>query len=115
MILLLFILSGANLFREQQAGISGLLFSGIQDIMIPFRQSLVSFVRMRSKHCSQNTERHGSVQSTWSCTGDIVWTGRDINRLENEYFSKIANLSCSLPFMVAIGNHEPESAFYFDY
>ena len=48
-------------------------------------------------------------------TGDIVWTGRDISRFENEYFSKIANLSCSLPFMVAIGNHEHESAFYFDY
>jgi len=48
-------------------------------------------------------------------TGDIVWTGRDIDRFENEYFSKIANLSCSLPFMVSIGNHEHESAFYFDY
>jgi len=46
-------------------------------------------------------------------TGDIVWTGRDIARFETEYFSKIANLSCSLPFMVAIGNHEHESAFYF--
>ena len=48
-------------------------------------------------------------------TGDIVWTGRDINRFQTEYFNKIANLSCSLPFMVAIGNHEHESAFYFDY
>ena len=48
-------------------------------------------------------------------TGDIVWTGRDILRFQTEYFTKIANLSCSLPFMVAIGNHEHESAFYFDY
>jgi acid phosphatase type 7 len=48
-------------------------------------------------------------------TGDIVWSGRDIDRFENEYFSKIANLSCSLPFMVAIGNHEHESANYFNY
>ncbi len=48
-------------------------------------------------------------------TGDIVWTGRDIARFQTEYFTKIANLSCSLPFMVAIGNHEHESAFYFDY
>jgi acid phosphatase type 7 len=48
-------------------------------------------------------------------TGDIVWSGRDIGRFENEYFSKLANLSCSLPFMVAIGNHEHESAYYFDY
>jgi len=48
-------------------------------------------------------------------TGDIVWTGRDIDRFQTEYFNKIANLSCSLPFMVAIGNHEHESAFYFDY
>ncbi|MEI6434602.1 MAG: fibronectin type III domain-containing protein [Bacteroidota bacterium] len=48
-------------------------------------------------------------------TGDIVWNGKDINRFENEYFSKIANLSCTLPFMISIGNHEHESAFYFDY
>ena len=48
-------------------------------------------------------------------TGDIVWSGKQIERFQTEYFSLIANLSCSLPFMVAIGNHEHESANYFDY
>ena len=48
-------------------------------------------------------------------TGDIVWSGSHIARFQTEYFSLIANLSCSLPFMVAIGNHEHESAIYFDY
>ena len=48
-------------------------------------------------------------------TGDIVWKGTNIARFQNEYFTPIANLSCSLPFMVSIGNHEHESAFYFDY
>ena len=48
-------------------------------------------------------------------TGDIVWAGSEIARFQTEYFSLISNLSCSLPFMVAIGNHEHESAIYFDY
>ncbi len=48
-------------------------------------------------------------------TGDIVWKGTNIARFQNEYFTPIANLSCSVPFMVSIGNHEHESAYYFDY
>ena len=48
-------------------------------------------------------------------TGDIVYSGKDISRFQNEYFTPIANLSCSLPFMVSIGNHEHESSYYFDY
>ena len=48
-------------------------------------------------------------------TGDVVWSGSDINRFEPEYFSPISNLSCSVPFMVSIGNHEHESPHYFNY
>lgn len=48
-------------------------------------------------------------------TGDVVWSGSDINRFEPEYFTPIANLSCSVPFMVSIGNHEHESPHYFNY
>ena len=48
-------------------------------------------------------------------TGDIVYHGTTISRFQNEYFTPIAELSCSLPFMVSIGNHEHESAYYFDY
>lgn len=48
-------------------------------------------------------------------TGDIVWKGTQIDRFQTEYFTLISNLSCSLPFMISIGNHEHESAIYFDY
>lgn len=48
-------------------------------------------------------------------TGDVVWSGADINRFEPEYFNPISNLSCSVPFMVSIGNHEHESPHYFNY
>ncbi len=48
-------------------------------------------------------------------TGDVVWSGKDINRFEPEYFTPISNLSCSVPFMVSIGNHEHESPNYFNY
>lgn len=48
-------------------------------------------------------------------TGDVVWSGADINRFEPEYFTPIANLSCSVPFMISIGNHEHESPHYFNY
>ncbi|MEI7725269.1 MAG: fibronectin type III domain-containing protein [Bacteroidota bacterium] len=48
-------------------------------------------------------------------TGDVVWSGKDINRFEPEYFIPISNLSCSVPFMVSIGNHEHESPHYFNY
>ena len=48
-------------------------------------------------------------------TGDVVWSGADINRFEPEYFTPISILSCSVPFMVSIGNHEHESPHYFNY
>lgn len=48
-------------------------------------------------------------------TGDVVWSGSDINRFEPEYFTPISILSCSVPFMVSIGNHEHESPHYFNY
>jgi len=48
-------------------------------------------------------------------TGDVVWSGSDINRFEPEYFNPISILSCSVPFMVSIGNHEHESPHYFNY
>ncbi len=48
-------------------------------------------------------------------TGDIVWTGNQVERFENEYFGPISGLSCSVPFMISIGNHEHESPSYYDY
>jgi len=48
-------------------------------------------------------------------TGDIVWSGLEIERFENEYFTPIRDVSCSVPFMVSIGNHEHESPIYFSY
>lgn len=48
-------------------------------------------------------------------TGDIVWNGNDVDRYQNEFFTPISTLSCSVPVMVAIGNHERESPLYYDY
>jgi PKD repeat protein/predicted phosphodiesterase len=47
--------------------------------------------------------------------GDIVSTGSVISQYKNEYFTPYAGLSRHIPFMVTIGNHEGESANYYDY
>ena len=46
-------------------------------------------------------------------TGDIVWIGSEIARYENEFFTPIKDLSCSVPVMISIGNHERESPLYY--
>lgn len=47
--------------------------------------------------------------------GDIVTSGRVITQYENEFFTPYAGLSCSIPFMVSIGNHELDNPFYYQY
>lgn len=47
--------------------------------------------------------------------GDIVSSGGEISQYENEYFRPYASLSANIPFMVIIGNHEDESASFYDY
>jgi hypothetical protein len=48
-------------------------------------------------------------------TGDIVWKGSEIARYEDEFFTPIQYLSCSVPVMISIGNHERESPLYYSY
>jgi len=48
-------------------------------------------------------------------TGDIVWKGSQIARYEDEFFTPIKDLSCSVPVMISIGNHERESHLYYSY
>jgi hypothetical protein len=42
-------------------------------------------------------------------TGDIVWKGSEIARYEDEFFTPIQYLSCSVPVMISIGkdHHDP--------
>jgi hypothetical protein len=47
--------------------------------------------------------------------GDIVTDGRMIGGYIPEYFTPFSKLSANIPFMVAIGNHENESPFYYKY
>ncbi|MBU0489534.1 MAG: metallophosphoesterase [Bacteroidetes bacterium] len=47
--------------------------------------------------------------------GDIVTSGSIISQYENEYFNPYASLSRYIPCMVIIGNHENESANFYDY
>jgi len=48
-------------------------------------------------------------------TGDIVVNGDDVASYTKEYFNPLTNLSHGIPTMVAIGNHEEESANYYNY
>ncbi len=48
-------------------------------------------------------------------TGDIVQDGSVIGRYMNEYFNAYAGLSPYIPFMVTIGNHEAENAYYYKF
>lgn len=47
--------------------------------------------------------------------GDIVTYGWNVAEYEEEYFKPIAGLSCEIPVMVAIGNHEAEADYYYQY
>jgi len=48
-------------------------------------------------------------------TGDIVGDGSDISAYEREYFNPFSILSCSVPFMISIGNHEAENNYFYNY
>ncbi|MCP4798772.1 MAG: hypothetical protein GY893_02360, partial [bacterium] len=47
--------------------------------------------------------------------GDIVTNGWNVGEYEEEYFKPIAALSGKIPHMVAIGNHEAEADYYYQY
>ena len=47
--------------------------------------------------------------------GDILTDGRLIDGYIPEYFTPYSGLSANIPFMVAIGNHEYESSYYYKY
>ena len=47
--------------------------------------------------------------------GDIVTYGGAISMYQDEYFTPYSVLSCNVPFMVSIGNHEMDNASYFQY
>ena len=48
-------------------------------------------------------------------TGDMVQDGSAVTSYEDEYFSPFGNLTNSIPFMITIGNHEGENAYYYQY
>ncbi len=47
--------------------------------------------------------------------GDIVGEGWDLSAYQREYFGPIQPLTMSIPGMTAIGNHEAESDYYYQY
>jgi Purple acid Phosphatase, N-terminal domain/Calcineurin-like phosphoesterase/FlgD Ig-like domain len=47
--------------------------------------------------------------------GDIVTTGSVLSQYKAEYFSPVASTSGDVPFMISIGNHEAEAAYFYDY
>lgn len=48
-------------------------------------------------------------------TGDITQLGSYAARFSNEYFNTFYRISCSVPFMISIGNHEMESSYYYNF
>jgi hypothetical protein len=47
--------------------------------------------------------------------GDICSSGAVLSQYQSQYFSSMAPVSASVPFMVSIGNHEAESDYYYRY
>jgi len=47
--------------------------------------------------------------------GDIVTNGQTLSQYDAEYFTPIASISGSVPFMISIGNHEGEAQYFYDY
>ncbi|OPZ97910.1 MAG: Calcineurin-like phosphoesterase [Bacteroidetes bacterium ADurb.Bin408] len=48
-------------------------------------------------------------------TGDMVGDGSNLVSYETEYFNPFSVLSCSVPFMISIGNHEGENNYFYNY
>ncbi len=48
-------------------------------------------------------------------SGDIVGNGNDLESYYTEYFKPFSKLSCNIPIMACIGNHEQESEYYYKY
>lgn len=48
-------------------------------------------------------------------TGDIMGDGNNIGSYMGEYFIPFSKISCSVPFMVSIGNHVAESSYYYSF
>ncbi len=47
--------------------------------------------------------------------GDIVTSGGSIAQYTDEFFNPFSEISCSVPTMISIGNHEGESSIYYKY
>ena len=47
--------------------------------------------------------------------GDICTAGSQLPQYQSQYFSSMASMSASVPFMISIGNHEGESAYFYRY
>jgi len=47
--------------------------------------------------------------------GDIVTSGGAISQYTDEFFNPFSEISCSVPTMISIGNHEGESSIYYKY
>jgi len=48
-------------------------------------------------------------------SGDIVGDGTNLQGYENELFNPFSYLSANIPLMAAIGNHEADNAYYYQY
>ena len=90
-------------------------FGIIGDSQTNYIQASVTAVAMREKFIElYGTDWYNKV-SLIMHTGDIVGDGSDIVSYQTEFFNPFSILSCSVPFMISIGNHEAENNYFYNY
>lgn len=90
-------------------------FGIVGDSQTNFGQSSLTASAMREKFIElYGSDWYNKVNMIMH-TGDIVGTGSNIALYETEYFNPFSILSCSVPFMISIGNHEGESSNFYNY
>jgi len=90
-------------------------FGIISDSQTDISQSSFTASAMREKFIELYGPDWQNAVSLVMHTGDIMGNGNEIAAYESEYFTPFSQLSCSVPFMISIGNHESESSYFYKY
>lgn len=100
-----------------QAGTQGghIRFAYIGDSQTNYNQASLTAVAIREKFIELYGADWYNKVNLILHTGDIVGDGSNLVSYETEYFNPFSILSCSVPIMISIGNHEGENAYFYNY
>lgn len=90
-------------------------FAVIGDSQSNYNQSSLTAVAMKAKFTELYGQDWYNKVNLILHTGDLVGDGSNLASFETEFFNPFSVLSCSVPFMISIGNHEGESANFYNY